>query len=122
MTVNRFCSNRSWACTFPAEGRAVEQVYLMGAVPDAVAQHVDGAALGDLALQPGEKLAPCRALLGECQCFGGLRLRCAQKGGELDEVDAVFPVVVVWVAAIPAHAPYTTGGSATAPLAGGSQG
>ena len=34
----------------PRRRRAVEQVDLMGPVPDATAQHVDGAALGDFSL------------------------------------------------------------------------
>ena len=45
--------------------RAVEQVEVVRAVLDAIAQHIDHAALGDLALQPGEELAPGRAVVVE---------------------------------------------------------
>ena len=47
--------------------RAVEEVEVMRPVLDAVAQHVDHAALGDLALQPGQELAPRRAVLAEVE-------------------------------------------------------
>ena len=43
--------------------RAVEQVQVVRSVPDAVAQHVDGAALGYLALQPRQELALRQAVL-----------------------------------------------------------
>ena len=71
-------------------------------VLDAAAQHVDGAALGDLSLQPGEELAPGGAVLGERQRFGGLGPGRAQEGRELGEVDAVLAVVVV---GFPQHQP-----------------
>ena len=94
----------------------------MGAVPDAVAQHVDGAALGNLSLQPREKLAPRRSVLGERERFGRLGLGCAQEGRELGEVNAVLTVVVVRIAAGPAHAAVTGGrlrhGAARRGLAG----
>ena len=48
-------------------------------VLDAVAQHVDHAALRDLALQPGEELPPGRAVVGEIEGFGNFRLRGVQK-------------------------------------------
>ena len=47
--------------------RAVEQVQVVRAVPNAVAQHVDGAALGDLALQPRQELPPRRTVLVQRQ-------------------------------------------------------
>ena len=76
----------------------------MGAVLDAVPQHVDGPATGDLSRQLREKLAPRRSVLGELQRFGRLGLGCAKKCGELDEIDAVLSVVVVEIAAAPAAA------------------
>ena len=70
-------------------------------MPDAVAQHVDGAALADLPLEPGQEPAARGAGLGQ-----GERLRClglgdAQEGGKLGQIDAVLAVVVVVVAAGP---------------------
>ena len=86
---------------------AVEQVEVVRAVPDAVAQDVDGAALRYLALQPGQELAPRRAVLAERQRLGGVGLRVAQEGGELDPIDAELAVVVVRAAAAPADAAVT---------------
>ena len=88
----------------PGRRRAVEQVQVVRAVSDAVAQHVDGAALGDLALQPGEELAPRRTVLVERQRFGGVRLGGLQECRELDPIDAELAVVVVGIAAAPARA------------------
>ena len=51
----------------PGRRRPVEQVKLMRAVLDAMAQHVDRAALADLAPQPRQELAPRRAVLAEAQ-------------------------------------------------------
>ena len=51
----------------PGRRRAVEEVQVVRAVSDAVAQHVDGAALGDLALQPGQELASRRTVLVQRQ-------------------------------------------------------
>ena len=82
--------------------RAVEQVQVVRAVLDAVAQHVDGATLGDLALEPGQKLAPRGAVLVQRRGLGDLRLGGVQEGGELDAIDAVLAVVVVGTAAGPA--------------------
>ena len=88
----------------PGRRRAVEQVQVVRAVLDAVAQHVDGAALGDLPLQAGQELASRRAVLVQRQGFGDLRLGGVQEGGELDAIDAVLAVVVVGIAAAPADA------------------
>ena len=84
--------------------RAVEEVDVVRAVLDPVAQHVDDAALADLALQPREELAPRRAVLAEVERLGDVRLRLAQEGRELREVDAVLAVVVLGRAADPAGA------------------
>ena len=90
-------------------GRAVEEVEVVRAVPDAVAQHLDGAPLRDLALQPRLELAPRRPVLVQCQGLGGLRLGGVEEGGKLGEIDAVLAVVVVIAAGAPAHA--AVGGS-----------
>ena len=88
----------------PGRRRAVEQLQVMGIVFDAVAQNVDSAALGDLDLQPGQELPPSRAVLLECQRFGGLPLRGLEERSELGAIDAERAVVVVGVAAAPADA------------------
>src|SRR5660397_177358 len=84
--------------------RAVEEVQVVRTVLDPVAQHVYGAALGDLTLQASWKLAPGRAVLLQPQRLGGVRLRLAQEGRELGQVHAVFAVVVLGIAADPADA------------------
>ncbi len=61
-------------------GRAVEQIQVVCAVPHAVAQHVDGATLGDLALQPGQELALRRTVRVQSQRVGSFRLGVAQIG------------------------------------------
>ena len=43
--------------------RAEEKVELVGAMLDAVPQHIDGSALGDLALEPGQELASRRPII-----------------------------------------------------------
>ncbi len=84
-------------------------------VLDAVTQHVDGAALADLALQAGQELAPCRAVLAEVERLGRLGLRLPQESGELRQVHAVLAVVVVGIAADPAN---SVGGRPLAHLVG----
>ena len=99
-------------------GRAVEQVYLMGAVSDAVAQHVDGAALGNLSLQPREQLAPCRSVLGERERFRRFGLGCVQERRKLGEIDAVLAIVIAGVAAIPTNPAVTVRGLRYGPRLG----
>ena len=82
--------------------RAIEQVQVMRPVPDAVAQHVDGAALRDRSLDPGQELPPRRTVLVQRQRFGGLRLGGAQEGCKLYPIDAELAVVVVGIPATPA--------------------
>ena len=79
----------------------------MRAVPEAVAQHVDGAALRDFALQPRQELAPRRTVLVQRQRLGRLRLGRAQERGKLNAVDTKLAVVVVRTATAPAHAAVT---------------
>ena len=85
-------------------GRAVEEVEVVGAVLDAVPKDIDGAAFGDLALEAGEALAAGGAVFVEAEGGGGVGLGGVEEGAELDEVDAVFAVVVVMVAGGPAYA------------------
>ena len=77
------------------EGRAVEEVEVVGAVLDAVPEDVDRAALRDLALKAGEELAAGRAVLVEAEGGRGVGLGGVEEGAELDEVYAVLAVVVV---------------------------
>ena len=74
-----------------------------------MSQHVDGATLGDLALQAGEELAACRAVHLQRQRLRRLRLGGTQEGCELDQIDAVLSVVVVWVPTAPAAATVALG-------------
>ena len=90
----------------------------MGAVLDAVAEDVDGAAFGDLALEAGEELAAGGAVLVEAEGGGGVGLGREEEGAELDEVDAVLAVVVVVVAGRPAYAAVGAGGFADGAVCG----
>ena len=83
--------------------RAVEQVDLVRAVLDTVAQNCGGAPLGDLPLEPGQEFAPGDVVVAEVEGGGGLRLCGVQKLRKLDDVHAVLTVVVVGVAVGPAH-------------------
>ena len=64
-------------------------------VLDAVAQHVDDAALADLALQAGEELAPRGAVVVEVEYLSDLWLRGPKESSQLDKVHAVFALVVI---------------------------
>ena len=83
---------------------AVVQTEVVGAVPDAVPENIDRSALGDLALEAGEEIAPGRAILAEAEGGGGVGLGGAEERVELDEIDAVLAVVVVVVAGGPSDA------------------
>ena len=91
-------------------GRAVEEVQFMSAVLDAVTEHVDGAAPGDLTLQPGQEAAAGRTVFMEGERFSDFRLGCVQENRELDQIDAVFALVVVRVAATPTDPAVCGGG------------
>ena len=60
------------------------------------------AALGDLALQPCQELAAGRAIVIQVERLGGIWLRGAQEGSELDEIDGILAVVVLGVPSNPA--------------------
>ena len=83
---------------------SVEEVEFVGSVPDAVAEDVDRAAFGDLALEASKEPAAVGTVFGQSQGRGGFGLGGVQKRSELDEVDAVLTVVVVVVASGPADA------------------
>ena len=72
---------------------------MVRAVLEPVAQHVDGAMPGDLALEPGEELAPGRVVAVEFERFGNLGLCRTQEEAELHKIDAVLAVVVSGTAA-----------------------
>ena len=61
---------------------------------DAVAQDVDHAALRDLALEPGEELAPRRAVGARARASRGDPPASPSRTAQLDEIDAVVAVVV----------------------------
>ena len=70
---------------------------------DAVAQHLDGSALGDLALQPRQELAPRRPVLVQRQdASAASGWVVAQERGKLGEINAILAVVVVIAARAPA--------------------
>ena len=85
-------------------GGAVEQLEVVGAVPDAVAEHVNGAPLGDLPLEAGQELVARRAVLLQTEGGGGVWLGGVEERVKLDQVNAILAVVVVMVAGGPAAA------------------
>ena len=88
----------------PRRRGAVHEVDLVRAVLDALAEHVYGAALGNLPLQAGQEPATRRAVHAQVQRLGCVGLGIVEEGGELGQVHAVLPVVVLRVAAHPARA------------------
>ena len=93
----------------PGAGRPVEEIDVVLTVLEAGAQHVDRAAPCDLALQPREEASPCRAVVREVERLRDFRLGRLEKRGELDEVDRVLAVVVVWATFDPAPLAVRTG-------------
>jgi hypothetical protein len=77
--------------------RAVEEIERMPAVLEALAQQVDDAPPGDLALEPGQELEPRGALVVEVKGLGDLRLGGAQKVCQLREIHGVLAVIVVGI-------------------------
>ena len=61
-------------------GGSVEEVEFVRPVPDAIAEDVDGAALGNLSLQPDKESAAGGAVFGQSQGRGGFGLGGVQKG------------------------------------------
>ena len=61
-------------------GGSVEEGEFVGPVPDAIAEDVDGAAFGDLALQAGKEPAAGGTVLGQSQGRGSFGLGGVQKG------------------------------------------
>lgn len=66
----------------------------MGAVFDAVAQYVYGAALGDFALQAGEEFVAGGGGVGQIKGFDEFGLGGAEEGCELSKIDSVVSGVV----------------------------
>ena len=73
----------------------------MRAVLDAMPQHVDDAALADLALQPGQELLARRAVVIEIERRQQGRLGRGDEGAQLDEIDGPRPVVGLRIAEQP---------------------
>ncbi len=88
----------------PRRRCAIKEVDMVRPVIYALAQHVDGSALADFPLQPGQELAPGRAVLAQIQRYGNVGLGGMQECGKLGQVHAVLPVVVLGVSAYPAGA------------------
>jgi hypothetical protein len=108
VTLKRFWAYRSAAAGLPGDG-PVEEVELVGSVLHAVAEHVDHAALADLALQAVEELATRRTVVVEAQSVGSLDLRRPQEGVELGEINRRLAEVVAGVAEDPLAAVRRTG-------------
>jgi len=106
VTVNRFWWTRRRAVSLWGGGGAVEQVDVVGAVANTVPEHGNDAVFGDFPVQPGQELAAGRAVLVKPEGGGGPGLGGVEKRAELDQIQAVFPVVVVPVARCPAAAPW----------------
>ena len=75
---------------------------MVRAVLDAVAQHVDHAALGDLALERRQEFLPGRAGVRKIEVIDQFRLRRGQESGELSQVNGEFAFVLLGIALNPA--------------------
>ena len=91
---------------------AVEKFDVMGPVLDPLAEHVDDAALADLALEAGQELPAPWTIVFQAQPLEGIRLRFDEERQELGQIDRVLSVVVVRVAADPAGSTRGGGGFA----------
>lgn len=103
----------------PGGGGAVKKLEMVGTVLDAVAQHFNDAPLGHLSLKASQKLVACRAVLLQPEGRGGFGLGGVEKTAELDQVKAMFTVVIVVVAGGPAAAPIGAGRLADGAASGG---
>ena len=101
MTLKRFWREALRGLGVARRGRAVEQVDVVRAVLDALAQHVDDAALGDLALQPGQELLAGRRVVGKVEGLGEAGLGCVQEALKLTNIYAIGTVIRLGVAANP---------------------
>ena len=79
-------------------GRAVEHVELDGPVLDPVPQNVNHAPLGDLALEPVQKLGARGTVLGKVKSRKRLGLGCMDKGAQLGQVHRMVTVVILGIA------------------------
>ena len=64
-------------------------------------QHVDDAALADLALQPRQEFLPGRAVVVEVERRHQGRLRRGDEGAQLDKIDGPGPVIGLRIAEQP---------------------
>lgn len=103
----------------PGGGGAVKKLEIVGTVLDAVAQHLDDAPLGHLPLKAGQELATYWAVLIQPEGGDGFGLGGVEKTAELDQVKAMFAVVIVVVAGGPAAAPIGAGSLADGAASGG---
>ena len=74
---------------------AVEKFDVMRPVLDPLAQHVDDAALADLALEASQELPARGAIVFQAQALEGIRLRLDEEGEKLRQIDRILAVVVV---------------------------
>ena len=99
MIEKRFCGVQRLGLGVARRRRAVEQVEVHRPVLHALAQHVDDAALADLAGEAGEELEAVDVLgvvrVGHRQLLERLGLGGAQEGEELRHVERVGAVVVL---------------------------
>ena len=114
MTVKRFCSEAPLGLlVLGSEGVPIEEVEFVGPVAEAVAEDVDGAALGDLALEAGQEPAAGGAVFGQSQGRGGFRLgRAFRKARSWTRSRQYSQIVVVGVAVGPADTAVSVGGLA----------
>src|SRR5665647_2439896 len=84
--------------------RRVEEVDVVLAVLDALAEHGHDAVLGDLTLQTREERTPRDRVVVEVEGSDQVGLSDAQESGQLDQVERVSPVEVIRVALEPAAA------------------
>ena len=71
-------------------------------VLDPFAEHVDDAALADLALEARKELPACWAIVFEAQPLERIRLRFDEEGEQLRQINRVLAVVVFGGTADPA--------------------
>ena len=76
----------------------VEKVQMGRAGPDAGAQTVHHAALGDLALEPVQELGALGAILVDAESFISIGLGGGKKLDQLGQIDGMFPVVILRIA------------------------
>ena len=79
----------------PGRRGTVKQVQVERLVFQSVTQNINRSTFADFVLQPSKKLLSRGVVLGQCQRVGRLGLRINKERRELNQIDAVRPVVVV---------------------------